>query len=115
MRVLVCSGRNFRDEGAVWHELSRLHAETAITEIMQGDATDADSSAAGWAASKRIKCWGIPARWAKFGKAAGPIRNSQMLDWKPDLVVAFPGGRGTADMIHRAEAAGIRVVQAGGE
>ena len=34
-----------------------------------------------------------------------------MLDeGKPDLVVAFPGGRGTADMIRKAEGAGVPVV-----
>jgi hypothetical protein len=50
------------------------------------------------------------AQWKKHGRAAGPIRNQRMLDkGKPDLVVAFPGGRGTADMIRRAERAGVPV------
>jgi hypothetical protein len=52
------------------------------------------------------------AQWKKHGRAAGPIRNQRMLDeGKPDLVVAFPGGRGTADMIRRAERAGVPVQQ----
>ena len=49
----------------------------------------------------------MPADWTKHGKAAGPIRNQKMLDECPDLVVAFPGGKGTADMVRRAMKAGI--------
>lgn len=46
------------------------------------------------------------------GKAAGPIRNQHMIDTaKPDLVVSFPGGAGTADMVRRAKAAGVRVIE----
>jgi hypothetical protein len=52
-----------------------------------------------------------PADWQKHGKAAGPIRNRQMLeDGKPDLVIAFSGGRGTANMISQARAAGVKVL-----
>lgn len=44
------------------------------------------------------------------GKAAGPIRNQRMLDdGKPDRVLAFPGGRGTANMVKLAKAAGVPV------
>jgi hypothetical protein len=52
----------------------------------------------------------FPANWKKHGRAAGPMRNQQMLDeGKPDLVIAFPGGSGTADMVRRAKAAGVPV------
>ena len=56
----------------------------------------------------------FPADWIRHGRAAGPIRNEQMLrEGCPDLVVAFhddPGlGRGTADMVRRALAAGVPV------
>lgn len=53
-----------------------------------------------------------PADWNKHGKAAGPIRNQQMLDeGKPDLVIAFlaQNSRGTKDMVSRAEKAGVEV------
>jgi len=52
------------------------------------------------------------ANWRTHGKAAGPIRNQQMLDeGRPHLVVAFPGGTGTADMVRRAKAAGVPVME----
>jgi UDP-N-acetylmuramoylalanine-D-glutamate ligase len=60
--------------------------------------------------------WGglevYPADWKLHGKSAGHIRNQQMLDEsKPDIVIAFPGGRGTANMIKRAKKAGVEVFQ----
>ena len=81
-----------------------------LTSIVQGGADGADRLAAEW-------CWdhGLPvgtfnADWKAHGKAAGPIRNQRMLDEaKPDFVIAFPGGTGTADMCARAEAANVKV------
>ena len=51
------------------------------------------------------------AEWHRLGRKAGPIRNQRMLDeGKPDLVVAFPGGTGTAGMVALACKAGVRVI-----
>jgi SLOG family YspA-like protein len=110
MKVLVCGGRNFRSPAQVFRALDRLHQEKPITELMQGGATGADQFAMEWAATKpEIKRYVCHADWETHGRAAGPIRNEKMLTWKPDLVVAFPGGDGTADMVRRAEAAGVPV------
>lgn len=58
-----------------------------------------------------IRVQKFPADWDRYGKAAGGIRNSQMLiEGKPDLVVAFPGGNGTRDMVLKARKAGIRTI-----
>lgn len=64
-----------------------------------------------WAKVREMNYQGYPAKWAKFHKAAGPIRNQEMVDTQPDLVVAFllPGSKGTADAIKRAQKAGIEV------
>lgn len=79
-------------------------------EIISGCAKGADSVGVDWAAANWLPCRQFPADWETHGKAAGPIRNQQMLDeGKPDLVVAFPGGRGTADMVRRAKKAGVEV------
>lgn len=51
----------------------------------------------------------VPADWS-LGKKAGPLRNQRMIDMKPDKLLRFPGGRGTADCERRARAAGIEVV-----
>jgi hypothetical protein len=55
----------------------------------------------------------VMADWS-IGRKAGPIRNQRMLDeHAPDLVVAFPGGRGTADMVRRARKSGVEVAKIG--
>jgi precorrin-6x reductase len=75
-----------------------------------GDAGGADALASAWSLVYGIPNRRYVAKWGKHGRAAGPIRNQQMLEDNPiDLVIAFPGGAGTADMVSRAEAAGIEV------
>jgi hypothetical protein len=92
--------------------LDRLHAELKITAIMQGGATGVDAFAREWAARKpEVHRYVCRADWDRYGPAAGPIRNARMLEWGPDLVVAFPGGTGTADMVSKAKAAGVRVIR----
>lgn len=111
MRVLVCGGRDYADSEAVNAALSRLHAKRGITAIIHGDAKGADALARQWAEANGIPHLPFPANW-NIGKRAGPIRNQRMLDeGKPDGVVAFPGGAGTADMVRRAKLTGLTVWQ----
>lgn len=106
MRVLVTGGRNYNDAALVM----RILCDLKPTVVIVGDATGADSLAWAWCSQFRVPCSRYFADWSTYGKSAGPIRNQRMLDeGKPDLVVAFPGGRGTEDMVRRAERAGIQV------
>ncbi len=115
MRVLVCGGRNYgeadNDQAAeVYFAIRDIHDETPIGALIQGGARGTDRCAADFAKELGIKVVTVPADWKTHGKAAGPIRNQRMIDdFKPDLVLAFPGGRGTADMVARAEKAGVPV------
>ena len=112
MRVLVCGGRDYTDYRQLCDTLRAIHTDRPITAVIHGAARGADTCGWGWATSIGIKTEAYPANWDLHGRKAGPIRNQQMLDeGKPDLVVAFPGGRGTADMVRRAKAAGIDVVE----
>lgn len=114
MRVLVCGGRKYRNEPHVFHVLDQIHAdEIKISCIIEGEASGADQLAALWASRRGVPIEPYPADWNRYGDAAGPIRNTEMLaKSKPDLVVAFPGGLGTADMIKKAKKAGVRVIRA---
>ena len=110
-RILVCGSRTWTDYEAILEELA-FSAEWGDT-IMSGVAPGADAMAI--QAAKEIggmKYVEFPADWKKHGRAAGPIRNQQMLDeGKPDMVIAFWDGesRGTLDMIGRAVRAGYEV------
>jgi hypothetical protein len=93
--------------------LDRLRREIPIDVIIEGDARGADRIAGYWARRSKIDNLKFRADWSAHGNNAGPIRNQRMIDeGKPDLVIAFPGGKGTRDMIAKAEAAGIEVVKA---
>ncbi len=82
--------------------------------IIEGGATGTDSAAADFATVNFCKLEEYPADWKMFGRIAGYIRNKQMLfEGKPDLVVAFPGGKGTAMMVALANSAGVKVIEMG--
>lgn len=110
MRVLVCGGRDYADYPAVKQVLDAIHVKTPITRLIHGDARGADHLAERWARWHFVAFSPYPANWSLHGGSAGRKRNQVMLDdGKPDLVIAFPGGRGTADMVRRAKAAGVPV------
>lgn len=108
--VLVCGGRDYSDRERLATELLKLHAATPIKTLVNGGAKGADALAASWALFHGIQVKTFHADWNTHGRAAGPIRNQKMLDVAmPDLVIAFPGGRGTADMVGRAKKQGFEV------
>lgn len=111
MRVLACGGRDYRDFEVVKRELDYLYLIEGVDVLIEGGARGADTLARVWAVQRGVRVETYPAEWDVYGKAAGARRNAQMLaEGKPNLVVAFPGGRGTADMVRQAKAAGVPVV-----
>ena len=113
-RFIVCGGRKFDDAEAVHKALDRLHAKVGIDEIAEGGAPGADRHARKWAKARGIPVRTFPADWDKYGhhpgSKAGPIRNAEMLaQFKPDGVVAFPGGVGTISMMAIARMAKVMV------
>lgn len=109
MRVLVCGGRNYANIAEVFYALDLIQPSVVI----EGGASGADALARRYAIKRGISLLTIEADWKKHGKAAGPIRNGLMLTaGKPDLVIAFPGGKGTENMVSQAEKAGVPVKRA---
>ena len=112
MRVLVCGGRDYSNKKVLRVWLGCLHGESEIKAVIHGGAPGADSMAGEWARGMLVSEVCFPAEWDEHGKAAGPIRNAKMLsEGKPDVVLAFPGGRGTADIVQKARAAGVPVIE----
>ena len=115
MRVLVCGSRDWDDRATMYSVLN----EIGPTTIREGCCRGADKIAEDYARSHQLLCQHYPAQWGMRGKAAGPERNERMLrgealgrppEGPPDLVLAFDlGTPGTADMVRRSIAAGVKV------
>lgn len=122
MKVLACGDRHWSNRQLVFVTLSRIYEQWELTKepgevftLIEGQARGADKIAGEWA--EMMKQRGVvhdphPADWAKYGRAAGPIRNREMADENPDLVVAFHNAitesRGTKDMVAVAEERNVR-------
>lgn len=126
---LVCGGRAFADPALFDSAMSDLIRIRGIPSVViHGAASGADTMAGEWARRLAVDLVPFPAKWTDlshpdavirtrrdgscYDALAGHRRNQQMLDeGRPTLVVAFPGGTGTADMTSRARKAGIEVAE----
>lgn len=108
--VIVCGGRDYGNATSICQNLERLFLEFGDSlVVVTGGATGADFIANTWARHRNVRRAVVRPDWSK-GRKAGPLRNAEMLRrFKPVLVVAFPGGKGTADMVRQAQAAGVPV------
>lgn len=128
VRVLVCGSRTYKDEQTIFKDLDDLYEATEGVRVefvvIEGCAPGADSIAGDWAvqmADKGVLHMMFPAQWDRYGKAAGPIRNGEMLrEGQPNVVLAYTDkplaeSRGTADMVQRAHIARLPSIYLNGE
>lgn len=112
--IVAGGGRDLTwSPGLIARHLLRASAGRLVQALLHGAARGADQAIAsaadqlGW---RQIRC---PAAWQQHGRAAGPIRNRQMLEHSLELtadlplgagllVIAFPGSRGTASLLDQA-------------
>lgn len=112
-RVLVTGSRNWQDRNIVFAALQEHLGGEMEAVLVHGDCpSGADHHAQVWAdLQPGITAERHPADWNAHGKAAGPIRNQQMVDLGADVVLAFPhpDSRGTTHCVEAARRAGLRV------
>lgn len=112
MRVVVAGSRFQKNRKFVFTALDAIHARTPITRLAHGDCEGTDKLAGEWARSRGVEEVPHPADWDRWGNSAGPRRNSSMLKAEsPDMAIAFPGGKGTGDLVKKAGAQGIPVTK----
>lgn len=119
MKVLVCGGRSYRNGNLVGTAMKAWNVTELVVGYNPNDKRfqGADQLAYEYAKANGIPGCCFPAAWGQFGKhgkgdPAGPLRNMKMLDrGKPEMVLAFPGGRGTDNMVALAKEGGVRVVE----
>lgn len=105
--VIVTGSRYWDDAQAVYNVLDDLLKEFGGIQIVHGGAKGADTMAGAWAEENSQPCFAYPAMWREFGKAAGYMRNLEMLKAFPEaIVVAFPHpklpSKGTWNMMNEA-------------
>lgn len=110
-RLLLCGGRDFTDFAFLEHHMGLVRPWcVARPLVIQGGARGADALAKRYAAAMGLPCAEVVALWSNYGNRAGSLRNEWMLELlMPDLVIAMPGGVGTAHMVRIAAKAGIDV------
>lgn len=110
MRIAFTGGRDYRNRQVVYHLLETLRP--SLEHVAVGDARGLDEIV-------RMACMNLNvvhtmyvAEWETHGRAAGPIRNKAMLlDGRPDILIAFPGGIGTENCIRQARELAITVMR----
>jgi YspA, cpYpsA-related SLOG family len=107
--VLVTGSRWWSDEKRIEESLLKIQP----SRVLVGDALGADSICRRVCRRHGIPYKVFPAHWTELGRAAGPMRNQEMIDAGPNLVLAFlhPKSIGTVDTINRAVKAGILVIE----
>ena len=117
LRVLVTGSRAWSDEKAIREglEFAAIIAQANCMDgltVIHGGCSGADTIADKIARESGFEVEVHPADWKRHGKAAGPIRNAQMVQSGVDLCLAFPKGasRGTRGCMSLVESASITML-----
>lgn len=98
MKIAIAGTRTIFDPDLIEDALKCAHFGT--DEIVTGGAKGVDRSGEVVAKKYAIKLTVFPAQWAKYGRAAGPIRNREISQYADCLVAVWNGkSRGTKNMI----------------
>jgi hypothetical protein len=108
MKVAIVGTRSFMNRDLMFGKLDSIGK---IDRIYTGDAKGADTLAVEYAKANNIPYEVFYADWEKYGRAAGPIRNKDIVA-NADLVIAFWDGKspGTKSSIDIAKRTGKDVI-----
>lgn len=118
-KIIICGGRHFNDYNTLETLVDSAIYEKGINyneiEIISGHCAGADTLGELYAKNHNIAYKLFPAEWTKYGRAAGPIRNTQMVEYASKstfpIVVAFisPRSKGTMDTVKKATQKGFAI------
>src|SRR5271167_3043200 len=124
-KLIFCGSRDWTDDGLIVSVMSAIKENIGEFVVIEGENGEKDRNgrvvrgADLMSRSIAEEIVGLqvepyPANWTKFGRAAGPIRNTQMrMEGKADGVVAFHNdlqhSKGTKNMVEQALKAGLPV------
>jgi len=110
MRTIIAGSRTITDPKVV--EEAVAASGFTITEVVCGGAAGVDTLGKNWAVDRGIPVKMFPADWETHGKAAGPIRNSEMATYAEQAICIFDVQaecKGTKDMARKATGNGKHV------
>ena len=114
VRVALVGGRDVEDFAFVLDRFEEVLLKEGLhkyqIKIVSGGAKGVDSIARRIASLYGIPFREFPAEWDRYGKKAGPLRNSKIVE-NSDIVIAIPSpsSRGTWDTVRKAEKRGLKV------
>jgi hypothetical protein len=102
MRVAVCGGKDFLAQNLISAVLNNLHREEYISEVLVGKCRGVDELVASWAIRTGIPVTYYESDWLSFGAEADDVRNQALVAEQPYVIVLFPGGKRTANLLQKA-------------
>lgn len=113
VRVAVVGSREFDSYKLVENTVDSILAERGLKDVLivSGGARGVDTLAELYAIRRNLPKKVYKANWTEYGKAAGPLRNTQIVE-NSDLIIAFrlPGSRGTQNTINQAKERGVETI-----
>jgi len=109
MNVIIAGSRKITD-----YKIVKATIENSgfnITQLISGHCPlGVDTLGEKWAIENNIPIKIFPANWKNYGPAAGPIRNSQMIEYSDALIAIWDGtSKGTKDIIKKAKKKGLKI------
>lgn len=111
VRTIIAGSRKltWADKDAVYAAIAESGFE--ITEVLSGQCEGADLIGEQWARDHGIHVDPYPADWDRYGLAAGPIRNQDMVARAQAIIVVYRHklGKGSRDVLNRAKHGGLQI------
>lgn len=110
MKVIIAGSRTIRSTRIVEECIRASGFE--IDEVVCGEAQGVDLTGKCFAIRNHIPCKSFHAEWYKFGKAAGPMRNTEMAKYADALILVWDGqSRGSKNMLEIARRFGLKIYE----
>jgi hypothetical protein len=105
MKVIIAGTRSVDESPDMMAVLEEAISESGfgIDEVVSGGASGVDRLGEKWACAYNKPVQQFLPDWDRFGKAAGPKRNTQMLEYADALLALWDGeSKGTKNIIDQA-------------
>lgn len=106
--ALFCGSRDWTDRDAIYEDVANLPLGAVV---IHGAQRGADQIAGELAAYRGLHVAGICWRPDRYGRSAGPFRNTALMALCPTIAFAYPlpQSKGTWDMVRKLKHANVPV------